>query len=150
MENRPHPDAPGTITMQPPRPAVIAVLQDLIFGTMIRSTAQSLGIQVLLVRNDQELARALAEHAASLVIIDLNTPGDVASAAIATAKSLCPAGATTEGSTKRVPPFVMAYVSHVDEALANAARKAGADEVLPRSRFHAQIRAILQHHAAPR
>jgi hypothetical protein len=38
---------------------------------------------------------------------------------------------------------VLAFVSHVDTDLADLAVKAGADEVLPRSRFAAQLPALL-------
>lgn len=39
---------------------------------------------------------------------------------------------------------VVAYGSHVDRALLDAARAAGVDEVLPRSRFFADVRSFLR------
>lgn len=113
-----------------PRP-ILAVGTDLIFETKIRSTAATLGIPVLVARSTQALAQHLESAHPCLILMDLNATGLDAAAAVAMA-----CGHPTQ-------PRVVAYGSHVDQALADAARKAGAHEVLPRSRFSAELPRIL-------
>ena len=108
------PDAPG---------AVVALLNDSIFDTKIRSTAQALGIQLTVVRSVGALGEKLERVRPTLLVVDLNTAGPDAVQAVATAR-VHPTG-----------PYVVAYVSHVDQDLAQQAEEAGADQVMPRSRF---------------
>ena len=61
---------------------VVVVLNDLIFETKIRSTAQTLGIETLALRLEGTVVRSPAALAAeldgirpSLLIVDLNTAG---------------------------------------------------------------------------
>lgn len=100
----------------------IAYVTDLIFSTKITSTAQALGAKVRVVRNPDTLRVRLAESPAAAVIIDLNADGDPIEAVRATREV-------------EPPPHTIAYLSHVQTELAEAAREAGADEVLPRSAF---------------
>lgn len=116
---------------------VVMVLRDLIFETRIKSTAQSLGVTAMSVRGAAQLASALSSGNVGLVIVDLNSADSEALTAIQTAKS--------------APGVrVVAYVSHVDVELAAQAAEAGADEVMPRSRFTTQLPAILAHLSATR
>jgi DNA-binding NarL/FixJ family response regulator len=112
---------------------VAVLIRDLIFETKIKSTAQSLGIGAVVVRSAQELEALLVkEPSIRLLIVDLNTAGPTACDAIRIAKN-------------RPTVCVLAFVSHVDTDLANLASEAGADEVLPRSRFSAQLPQLLGH-----
>jgi len=120
---------------------VVAFLNDLIFETKIRSTAQALGIETLVLRLEGTVVRSLAALAAeldrvrpSLLIVDLNTAGVDAVAA---------------GNLHMPRPYVVAFVSHVDQDLAKQAAEAGADQVLPRSRFTIELPRILQTHCTP-
>jgi len=110
---------------------VVALVTDLLFATKIRSTAEAVGVAVQLARSMPELLRA-AERA-NLVLIDVNSSGLDAIEAIRQVRSL----------PNR--PKILAYLSHVQRELADAAGHAGADEVMPRSRFSSELPAILQH-----
>ena len=107
----------------PPGRSAVALLNDLIFATKIRSTGQSLGTPVRVVGSVAAMQSALAAAPADLLILDLNFLGDQVAAAIDAARRL-PGGLR-----------IVAYVSHVDQELARAAAAAGADEVMPRSQF---------------
>lgn len=111
---------------------VIAVVQDLLFATKIRSTARSLGVELQTVTNAAALAGALDRLPAGLVIVDLALPETEALAAVEV------------GADHPCDAHVLAFVSHVDERLAQKAAEAGADEVMPRSRFSHQLPEILR------
>lgn len=113
---------------------VVAVLGDLIFETKIRSTAQELGIETIIVHSLSDLDIELNRVCPSLLLVDLNTAG---------------VEPVTAGNVHTPRPFVVAYVSHVDQELAKQAAEAGADQVLPRSRFSAELPRILQTHCTP-
>lgn len=108
---------------------VAVLIRDLIFETRIKSTAQSLGIGAVVVRSLAELEALLAGPGIRLLIVDLNTAGAAAFDAIRAAK--------------KSALHVLAFVSHVDADLANHASEAGADQVLPRSRFAAHLPELL-------
>ena len=116
--------------------SVIVLIDDLIFETKIRSTAASLGVGAAVVKSATDLSAALDSEAAALVIVDLNIAGSDAIEAIR----------ASVGHASR--PHVLAFVSHVDEDLATRARQAGADEVMPRSRFNAELPRLLETGAA--
>jgi len=115
-----------------PKGSVVAVLNDLIFGTKIRSTAESLHIAAILVRSSDELARRLDADRPSLILVDLNTTLGA------------PISAITAARRHPARPYIVAFVSHVDRDLADRAAAAGADEVMPRSRFTMQLPQLLQ------
>jgi DNA-binding NarL/FixJ family response regulator len=113
---------------------VVAVLNDLIFETKIRSTAQALGIETTVLRSVAALDTELERTRPRLLVVDLNTAGVESVAA---------------GNVHTPRPYVVAYVSHVDQDLAKQATEAGADQVMPRSRFTAELPRILQTHCTP-
>ncbi len=113
---------------------VCCVVNDLIFATKIRSTAAALGVDVAIVR-DRAAMLALLDDAAT-VILDLNLDGDDAVDLIRLARA------------RPSPPRIVAYCAHVDTDLAAAAEEAGADTVMPRSKFVAALPEILT--GAPR
>jgi len=110
---------------------IVVYLNDLIFETKIRSTAQHFGVETAIVRSASDLSAELNRVHPELVIIDLNAAGESARSLIQTAKSSSPSAR------------VIAFVSHVDSALAEVAQAAGADEVLPRSRFTQRLPQLL-------
>lgn len=109
---------------------VAVFIRDLIFETKIKSTGHSLGVGTVVVRSVTELETLLQESAVRLLIVDLNTAGPTALDAIRAAKS-----------TAEVR--VLAFVSHVDTDLVDPAIQAGADMVMPRSRFSSQLPELL-------
>lgn len=98
-----------------PRP-ILALVRDLIFSTKITTTARAGGIQVKIVRDPA----GLAAEVGTLVLVDLNLPGAIEAAAAWQA-----AGAGD----------VVGFVSHLDAETAAAARAAGIQRVMARSRF---------------
>jgi DNA-binding NarL/FixJ family response regulator len=114
---------------------LLLVINDLIFETKIRTTAQSLGAAVKVVRNAAQLEEQLRETQLRLVMVDLNTAGD-------------PIEAVRAAAEHEACPHVLAFVSHVDAALSDSAAQAGAHEVLPRSRFTIRLPEILRRFAS--
>ena len=108
---------------------VCCVVSDLIFATKIRGTAAALGVDVAIVRDRAAMLASLDD--AATVILDLNMDGDAAVELIRLARD------------RPVPPRIVAYCSHVDKHLASAAEEAGADAVMPRSKFVAALPEIL-------
>lgn len=114
--------------------SVVALVTDLIFATKIGGTARHVGVPLTVVRTLDALVGGAA--ASRLAIIDMNADGVDTAEAVRQCKAAEPA------------PFVIAYLSHVQTDLAAAAREAGADLVLPRSRFSADLPNLLQEHHA--
>ncbi len=110
---------------------LILLVTDLIFSTKITSTAKSLGIPFTAVRSIEKLGEALALSPGGTLIVDLNITAVDPVAAIQAAKS------------RPEPPRIIAFLSHVQVELAEAARAAGADQVLPRSAFSARLPELL-------
>lgn len=110
---------------------IVVYLNDLIFETKIRSTAQHFGVEATIVRSANDLLAELERACPEWVIIDLNTSGEATAGLIRAARAGAPSAR------------VMAFVSHVDTALADDAQAAGAHEVLPRSRFTQRLPQLL-------
>ena len=112
---------------------ILAVLDDLMFVSKIKTTAGQLGIPVTFARS---VDAALAEMRATpptLVILDLNNPRASALDIVA--------------AMKREPALAqvrtVGYVSHVQTDVIDAARQAGVDDVMARSAFTQQLAEIL-------
>jgi CheY-like chemotaxis protein len=115
-----------------PARTVVAVVNDLMFGSRIRSAAQQAGVTALFVGAASDLmARAAG---ADLVLLDLETRWLDAPGTIAALKAA--------ETTASVP--VVAFGSHVDGDALTAAREAGADRVLARSAFVKLLPALLR------
>ena len=108
---------------------VCCVVSDLIFATKIRSTAAALGVEVAVVRDRAAMLLHLDD--AATVILDLNLNSDDAVELIRLARA------------RPAAPRIIAYCAHVDKELATAAEEAGADAVMPRSKFVATLPEIL-------
>jgi CheY-like chemotaxis protein len=94
---------------------------DLIFTSRITGTARDLGLEVRPASNVAQLANLIAQQMPQCLIVDLHHPG----LSIVDLLSRLPAP----------KPRVVAYGSHVDAPVLKAARDAGCDVVLPRSKF---------------
>ena len=116
--------------------AVVVFIRDLIFETKIRSTAGTIGIPVRCVRTVTELKNAIRATPLA-VIVDLNASPDSVDVVLAAVQ------VPPDLPADQRPWRVTAFVSHVDQSLADAALAAGADEVLPRSRFVQELPNIL-------
>lgn len=97
---------------------------DLIFTSRITGTARDLGLTVRAARSVEALAAMARTTPPRLVLIDLGNPGLAVPDLLRRLREACP-----------VMPRIVAYGSHVDAAGLRAAREAGCDVVLPRSKF---------------
>ena len=112
---------------------VLAAVDDLLFSSKIRATAKAAGVELAFARSPQEILEQARTQKPSLVIFDLNSGKTDPVATIAALKA-DPALATIR---------TLAFASHVHTDLIASARKAGADQVLPRSAFAANLAELL-------
>jgi DNA-binding NarL/FixJ family response regulator len=110
---------------------VIAAVDDFLFRSKIRATAKQVGVDVKFVRTPEDILTQIRELKPSLAIFDLNSGKTDPVRVIGLVKA--------ESSVRTI-----AFASHVHVDLINAAKSAGADEVLPRSAFAAHLAEILR------
>jgi CheY-like chemotaxis protein len=103
---------------------------DLLFISRVTGTARSLGLDMQSARSAADLLAKAQAQPPACVLIDLHNPGFDIGALVGQLK----------GAGK---PFLVGYGSHVDAATLQAARDAGCDLVLPRSKFVADLAAEL-------
>jgi len=108
-------------------PDFFLLSDDLMFTSRVTGTARDLGYSVLVVRSGQALIDGAIKDSPRCVIIDLANPGLELAALIGTLNRL----------DRR--PRIVAYGSHVDAAALQAARDAGCDQVMPRSKFASDL-----------
>jgi CheY-like chemotaxis protein len=142
-------------------PLILAFLSDLIFATRVETTAERLGFRVRLIERQSQIAPA-DEHSPSFRQIGEQTTGpgaalmeqltlwkpvlilfDLGNAEIPWRQWL--PLIKSAPATRRIP--VVAYGSHVDTETMKLAASCGADAVLARSRFTADLPEILQKYA---
>ena len=97
-------------------PRVLVLVRDLMFASKIRLAAESVATSVRILRDPAQLNDAVAPR----LIVDLNQPAALDAAVT---------------WKRRTGGHVVGFVSHVDAETIRAAREAGVDQVLPRSRF---------------
>lgn len=113
---------------------ILAVLDDLMFTSKIRTTASQLGVSVTFARSADSALAEMRKTPPSLVILDLNNPRTNPLAIVADMKR-----DAALASVKTV-----GYASHVQTDVILAARQAGVDDVLARSAFTQQLADILR------
>jgi PleD family two-component response regulator len=118
------------------RKKVIAVLSDLMFTVKIQEAAKRAGLDPVFVKTGQE-ALDQAKNGPVAVIIDLNNPAAEPLHTIERFK------ANTETSKINL----LAYVSHVQAELKQAAQEKGADLVMARSAFSQNLPIIMKRYA---
>jgi CheY-like chemotaxis protein len=118
-------------------PPGILLSRDLIFTSKVTGTARALGHRVLVAGAVPLAASMIEQWKPRVVFVDLAAGDLVEPAALLAFQKL--AGPAT--------PFV-AFGSHVDTDALAAARAAGCDPVLPRSRFTAELPALIRHYFA--
>jgi DNA-binding NarL/FixJ family response regulator len=114
---------------------IIAAVTDMLFETRIRSTAAALELPYGNARNLADLEQRLERQQPALLIVDMEISGAPAVEFI------------RQGKSSAAGPTVLAYLPHVRQDLADAARSAGADVVLPRSKFSADLANLLRQFA---
>ena len=108
----------------PEAPLGLLLCDDLIFTSRVTGTARDLGLAIKPARSAGALLDLARQQAPRCVLIDLANPGLVLTDLLRQLGEVCP-----------VMPRLVAYGSHVDTATLKAARAAGCDPVLPRSKF---------------
>jgi DNA-binding NarL/FixJ family response regulator len=112
---------------------VIVLIDDLFFQAKLFETAKLTGITLETAATGEQLLKAAAANPAALVIVDLNARQGALDAVEQLCKSNGPGG----------PRRVIAFLSHVQTELAERARAAGCQDVMPRSKFTQNLAAIL-------
>jgi PleD family two-component response regulator len=112
---------------------ILAVLDDLMFTSKIKTAAAQLGVTVAFSRSADAALAEMRKSAPSLVILDLNNPRTRPLEIVAEMKQ--------DAALAAVP--TVGYVSHVQTDLIDAARRAGVGDVLARSAFTQHLAEIL-------
>lgn len=110
----------------------LAVVDDLMMWSRIEAAARRAGRKAARSLDAAAVEGALATGAVALVLVDLDFKGVDAVASAPRWKAVSP------------PPVLVAFGSHVDGPALDAARRAGFDLVLPRSRFAREIEELLR------
>src|SRR5438128_2103477 len=113
---------------------ILAVLDDLMFTSKIKTAAAQLGAPVVFARSADGALAEMRKAAPSLVILDLNNARTNPLGIVATMKA----------DAALASIRTLGYASHVQTDVIDAARAAGVDEVLARSAFTAQLPDILR------
>jgi CheY-like chemotaxis protein len=111
--------------------------RDLIFTSKVTSTARALGYRVVTAGGIDAASAMMEQQRPRAVFVDLAAGDLVSPQALAAYRGIL-AGV----------PFI-AFGSHVDTAALSAASAAGCDPVLPRSRFTAELPALIERYLAP-
>jgi len=123
---------PTTDPADAPAPGLL-LSRDLIFTSKITGTARELGHKVLVAGDAALAASMIGQWRPRVVFVDL-AAGDLVSPPALIALRTAAAPGT---------PF-LAFGSHVDTAALSAAAAAGCDPVLPRSKFTAELPALVR------
>lgn len=108
---------------------VVAMVEDLFFLAKMKETAKQTGVALETAGTPTALAEAARADATSLLIVDLNARGSIEAI-----EKVRAAGITLP---------VIAFFSHVQAELAERARLAGCEQVMPRSKFTRELAEIL-------
>lgn len=126
---------PGNPPSVPPDAGSTGVLlsRDLIFTSKITGTARALGARVMVAGDPGLGATLIAQWRPAVVFVDLAAGDLVAPPVLMALRREAEAGTA----------FV-AFGSHVDTQALAAARAAGCDDVMPRSKFSAELPALIR------
>jgi CheY-like chemotaxis protein len=113
-----------TSESNPEIPQGLLLSDDFLFNSRITGTAKALGLSIRTARSSDALLAAARQTPPRCVLVDLANPGLQIGDLIQSLRN------DTAAS-----PFFVAFGSHVDTATLKAAREAGCDIVLPRSKF---------------
>jgi len=113
--------------------AILAAVDDFLFRSKIRAVAKHVNAEVQFAQTQDEILAQARATKPGLVIFDLNSQKVDAIAAIAALK--------TDAALASIR--TIGFASHVHVDLINAARHAGADQVLARSQFAGHLAEIL-------
>lgn len=116
---------------------ILAVLDDLMFSSKIKTAANHLGVDLRFSRSVDGALETMRKNETTMVILDLNNER-IGPLAIVAAMRQDPALASIR---------TVGFASHVQTDVIDAARQAGVGEVLARSAFVQQLGEILSRQA---
>jgi CheY-like chemotaxis protein len=116
----------------------IALIDDLFFLAKVHETAKHTGVTLETAATGEQLLKAAAASPSALVLVDLNAR----QGALDAVERLCASNGAADGQAK--PRRVIAFLSHVQTDLAERARSAGCQDVMPRSKFTQNLAEILR------
>jgi|HubBroStandDraft_6_1064221.scaffolds.fasta_scaffold346991_1 CheY-like chemotaxis protein len=112
---------------------ILVAVDDMFFAARIRSTAEALGRQILLVKTAADLLKQAESISPALIILDLNSERLDPIKSIEQLKS--------RPELKGLP--IIGFLSHVQTDLKKSAEEAGCDYVMPRSAFTQRLPELL-------
>jgi CheY-like chemotaxis protein len=119
----------------------IALIDDLFFLAKVHETAKHTGVTLETAATGEQLLKAAAASPAALVLVDLNAR----QGALDAVERLCASnGPARPASGQGNPRRVIAFLSNVQTDLAERARAAGCQDVMPRSKFTQNLAEILR------
>jgi CheY-like chemotaxis protein len=113
---------------------ILAVLDDLMFTSKIKTAATQLGVAVRFAKSSPDALAEMRKSVPSLVIFDLNS---------ARAEPLVTLAEMKKDSALATIPTI-GFASHVHSDVITAARQAGMDDVMARSAFTMRLGDILR------
>ena len=116
----------------------IALIDDIFFLAKVHETAKHTGVTLETAATGEQLLKAAAASPAALILVDLNAR----QGALDAVEHLCAANGAADGQAKL--RRVIAFLSHVQTDLAERARAAGCQDVMPRSKFTQNLAEILR------
>jgi hypothetical protein len=117
------------------RAMILYLAADLIWGTKIKGTAESLGLQARPARSLEMLEARLADSPVAAIVLDLEKPEE----ALAMIGRL--RGASASDSERSIR--IVCWAPHVETERMEQARQAGADQVMARGAFDHNLPRIL-------
>lgn len=116
---------------------IVGLVSDLFFAVKVEDAARALGYTVIWVRPDDNFGDLLVHSQPALIVVDTGDETLPWEEWILRAK--------VDPATRRIP--VLGFGSHVDAATRERALTIGFDDVLPRSRFVAELPDLIARHA---
>lgn len=110
---------------------VVALVDDIFFQAKLLETAKQLAVELRVCTTPEALIAEAAKNSTRLAIVDLNARSKPLEAIV-----------RMQAAAPGIP--VIAFLSHVQVELAEAARAAGCREVMPRSQFARNLATILE------
>jgi CheY-like chemotaxis protein len=108
---------------------VVALVDDLFFQAKLVETAKQLGVELRTCATPEAFATEIAKNPPRLAVVDLNARGNPLEAI-----------ERMQTNTRKIP--LIGFLSHVQVDLAERARAAGCQEVMPRSKFTRDLATI--------
>jgi CheY-like chemotaxis protein len=127
------------MSAEPNSPLGLLLSDDLIDASRVTGTARPLDLTVKSARSPEALVDLASRERPTCVLLDLNHPNLAVGELLRRLQEAC-----------GYAPRVVAFGSHVDAAGLRAAREAGCDVVLPRSKFVEDLPRLLPAWLAPR